>query len=123
MKATKIAVQKPEPSVKKTVSTTVTKSKPNFAKSFAKAAADVAAGKPPKTAPDAARKPASTARSGAAAKKSKNTKYRDLIDPSKQDERKKKYLESFERLKDMSLEDMQVRTIVNLDVYVVLDRI
>jgi hypothetical protein len=108
MKAAKISTQKPETSVKKVASTSAPKSKPNFAKSFAKAAADVASEKQAKASSGPARKPAAVTKKNPNNKKPLDTKYKDLVDPSKQEERKLKYLAAFERLKDMSLEDMQV---------------
>jgi hypothetical protein len=109
MKATKVPTQKPESSVKKPVTASAPKPKTNFAKSFAKAAADVASEKQGKASGGPARKPASVAKKNPNSKKPVDSKYKDLVDPSKQEERKLKYLAAFERLKDMSMEDMQVQ--------------
>ena len=71
--------------------------KEKFLKAFAKAAADVAVNKKPQ--PKGKADPA---------KKAKHQQYRNLLNPGVKEAKKQQAIEAFEKLKAMSVEDMQV---------------
>lgn len=81
-----------------------------FAKAFAKAAADVASNKRPAAVKKQGSGVGGAIKSGkTAAKKTKSAQYRNLVDPATQEQKKQQYLNAFDKLQGMSLQDMQVR--------------
>jgi hypothetical protein len=88
-----------------TASHAIKSSKPDFPKAFAKAAADTLKKAPPKAkASSAAIRPKN--------EKSRDLEYKNLIDPKTQDQRKAQHLQAFEKLKTLSIQDLQVEFIV-----------
>lgn len=88
-----------------------------FAKAFAKAAADVASNKRPAALMKKTQGAGGAMGGGSgkvAAKKKKDAQYRNLVNPATQQQKREQYLAAFEKLKDMSLQDMQVLSPLSL---------
>ncbi len=87
-------------------------SKPDFPKAFAKAAADTLKKAPLKAKATKAVVKPTPSQNSTSNLKSRGLEYRNLIDPKTQDQRKAHHLEAFEKLKNLSIDDLQVEFIV-----------